>query len=56
MSVYKNLLLLLPEVKSPVQKGTLKKKLICTFVMLVLFLFLASVHLYGVASTQAEYF
>jgi len=56
MSVYKNLLLLLPEVKGPVKKGTLKKRLTWTFGMLVLFLFLASVPLFGVAATQAEYF
>jgi len=56
MSAYKNLLLLLPEVISPTKKGTLKKRLTWTFGMLVLFIFLATVPLYGVSGSQAEYF
>ena len=56
MSAYKNLLMALPEVASPTQKQTLKKRLLWTFGILVLFLFLASIPLFGVESSQADYF
>ncbi len=56
MSLYKNLLMSLPEVRSPTKKGTLKDRLTWTFGMLVLFLFLASIPLYGVSGEQADYF
>ena len=56
MSIYKNLLMNLPEVRNPIKKGTLKDRLIWTFGMLVLFLFLASIPLYGVSGEQADYF
>lgn len=56
MSAYKNLLMHLPEVANPTKKQTLKKRLTWTFGMLVLFLFLASIPLYGVDGSQAEYF
>lgn len=56
MSFYKNLLMNLPEVSSPAKKGTLKDRLLWTFGMLVLFLFLASIPLYGVSGEQADYF
>lgn len=56
MSFYKNMLLYLPEVRSPTKKQTLKTRLLWTFGMLVLFLFLASIPLYGILAEQAEYF
>lgn len=56
MSFYKNLILSLPEVKGPLNKLSLKSRMGWTFGMLVLFLFLASVPLFGVASSQANYF
>ncbi|MCA9460347.1 MAG: preprotein translocase subunit SecY [Nanoarchaeota archaeon] len=56
MSFYKNLLLSLPEVSNPIKKGSLKTRMMWTFGMLVLFLFLASVPLFGVLDTQAQYF
>lgn len=56
MSFYRNLILSLPEVKGPASKLSLKSRMGWTFGMLVLFLFLASVPLFGVASSQAEYF
>jgi preprotein translocase subunit SecY len=46
----------LPEVRNPIKKGTLKDRLLWTFGMLVLFLFLASIPLYGVSGEQADYF
>lgn len=56
MSLYRNIIMSLPEVANPTKKQTLKKRLTWTFGILVLFLFLASIPLYGVLSTQAEYF
>ncbi len=56
MSFYRNLLMNLPEVTSPSQKLTLKKRMTWTLGMLVLFLFLASIPLFGVDGSQAEYF
>ncbi len=56
MSMYKNLLMSLPEVATPESKQSLKKRLIWTFGILVLFLFLASIPLFGVDATQASYF
>lgn len=56
MSFYRNLILSLPEVKSPHTKPNLKKRMVWTFGMLVLFLFLASVPLYGISTEQAQYF
>lgn len=56
MSAYKNLLLHIPEVRSPVKKGTLKTRLKWTFGMLFLFIFLASIPLYGIEGSAAEYF
>lgn len=56
MSLYKNLLLSLPEVSNPEKKPVLRKRLLWTFGMLILFLFLATVPLYGIDSSQASYF
>jgi preprotein translocase subunit SecY len=56
MSFYKNLLMHLPEVAAPTQKRSLKQRLLWTFGILILFLFLASVPLYGITQSQAEYF
>lgn len=56
MSLYHNLLMWIPEVKNPEKKGTLKQRLYWTFGILVLFLFLASVPLFGVSSSQEQYF
>ena len=56
MSFYRNLLMNLPEVASPTKKQTLKKRMLWTLGMLVLFLFLASIPLYGIDGSQAEYF
>lgn len=56
MSFYKNLILSLPEVASPAKKGNLKNRMLWTAGMLLLFIFLASVPLFGVASDQADYF
>lgn len=56
MSFYKNLLLALPEVKSPVKKQSLKQRLTWTGIVLLLFLFLASVPLYGITAESASYF
>ncbi len=56
MSFYKNLLMTLPEVRGPEKKQTLKVRLWWTFGMLIMFLFLASIPLYGVLPEQAEYF
>ena len=56
MTFYKNLLLLLPEVKNPIKKQSLKQKLIWTGIVLLLYLFLASVPLFGITSKSAEYF
>ena len=46
----------LPEVSSPAKKQTLKKRLIWTFGILILFLFLASIPLYGISVAQSDYF
>ena len=56
MSLYKNILMSLPEVSSPAKKQTLKKRLIWTFGILILFLFLASIPLYGISVAQSDYF
>lgn len=56
MSLYRNLLMSLPEVAAPTSKQTLKKRLTWTFGILVLFLFLASIPLYGVDGAQSQYF
>ena len=56
MSAYKNLLMLLPEVRNPEKKGTLKTRMLWTLVILVLYLFLATIPLYGVLAEQASYF
>ena len=56
MSFYKNLLMMLPEVANPTQKQALKQRLFWTFGILVLFLFLAAIPLFGVEQTQAQYF
>jgi len=56
MSLYKNLLLCLPEVSMPTKKQTLKKRLIWTGIILVLFLFLTSVPLFGISAEGESYF
>lgn len=56
MSFYKNLLLHLPEVADPEKKQSLKQKLMWTGGILVLFLFLAAIPLFGVSPDQASYF
>lgn len=56
MSMYKNFLLYLPKVREPEKKGTLKTRLKWTFGILVLFLFLSSIPLFGIDSAQADYF
>ncbi len=56
MSFYKNLLLSLPEVANPIKKGSLKTRLMWTGGILVLYLFLVSIPLYGVSADQASYF
>lgn len=56
MSFYRNLLLSLPEIKEPAQKQALKQRLGWTFGVLVLFLFLVTIPLFGVDATQASYF
>lgn len=54
MSFYKNLLLHIPEVKSPEKKQDLKTRLIWTFGVLVLYLFIASVPLFGIQGEIAS--
>lgn len=56
MSAYKNLLMLLPEVRPPEQKQTLKVRMAWTFGVLILFLFLGTITLFGLTGEQAEYF
>lgn len=56
MSSYKEFLTYLPSVRSPEQKQTLKRRLLWTFGILVLFLFLSSIPLFGISGEQAEYF
>ncbi|MDA3856137.1 MAG: preprotein translocase subunit SecY [Candidatus Woesearchaeota archaeon] len=56
MSFYRNLLLHIPEVRGPEKKQSLKNRMLWTFGILILFLFLASVPLFGVDATQASYF
>jgi preprotein translocase subunit SecY len=56
MSLYRNIVASLPEVANPEKKQSLKTRLLWTFGILVIFLFLASIPLYGVLGTQAEYF
>lgn len=56
MSFYRNLLLHIPEVRGPEKKLSLKSKMLWTVGILVLYLFLASVPLFGVDASQASYF
>lgn len=56
MSFYRNLLLHIPEVRGPEKKQSLKGRMLWTFGILILFLFLASVPLFGVDASQASYF
>ena len=56
MSFYRNLLSLLPEVRNPTRKGSLKQRLLWTFGILILFLFLASIPLFGISDAQNSYF
>ncbi len=56
MSAYKNFLQLVPEVSDPESKQTLKKRLLWTFGILLLYLFLAAVPLFGISAEQATYF
>ena len=56
MSFYKNLLLSIPEIKDPEKKLSLKTKLAWTAGILVLFLFLATIPLYGISADKASYF
>jgi preprotein translocase subunit SecY len=56
MSAYKNFLQLIPEVADPTKKQTLKKRLLWTFGILMLFLFLSAIPLFGVTAEQALYF
>ncbi len=56
MSFYRNLLLHIPEVKAPLKKSSLKGRLGWTFGILMLFLFLATIPLYGVSAEQVSYF
>ena len=53
---YKNLLLSLPEVRSPEKKGSIKNRLLWTFGIVVLYIFLATIPLYGISSETAQYF
>jgi preprotein translocase subunit SecY len=46
----------IPEVATPEQKPVLKNRLLWTLGMLILFLFLATIPLYGIAASQAQYF
>jgi len=56
MSFYKNILMSLPEVANPTKKGSLKTRLMWTGGILILYLFLVSVPLFGVSAEQASYF
>ena len=56
MSAYKNLLMMLPEVRGPEQKQSLKQRMKWTFGVLILFLFLGTITLFGLTGEQAEYF
>ena len=56
MSFYKNLLLHLPEVRSPTKKGNLKSRLTWTFWIILLYLFLATIPLYGISVEQSQFF
>lgn len=56
MSFYKNILMSLPEVANPIKKGSLKTRLMWTGGILILYLFLVSVPLFGVSAEQASYF
>ena len=53
---YMSLLRSLPEVANPTKKGSLKTRLMWTGGILILYLFLVSVPLYGVSAEQASYF
>lgn len=54
MSFYKNLLLQIPEVKSPEKKQDLKTRLLWTLGVLILYLFIASVPLFGIQGEIAQ--
>ena len=54
MSLYKNVLLHIPEVKSPEKKQDLRTRLLWTFGVLVLYLFIASVPLFGIGDDIAS--
>jgi preprotein translocase subunit SecY len=56
MGLYHNLLQYLPEVANPLKKMSLKNKLLWTFGILVLYLFLATIPLYGILAEQETYF
>lgn len=56
MSVYRNILRSLPEVRPPEKKQTLKRRLLWTSGMLLLFFLLAVIPLYGISQEQASYF
>ena len=56
MSAYINFLKRIPEVVSPLKKMSLKQKLLWTFGIVVLYLFLATIPIYGVLEDQANYF
>ena len=56
MSSYRKFLEYIPEVQAPKNKQSLKTRLLWTFGILILFLFLTSVPLYGIDGSQAEYF
>jgi preprotein translocase subunit SecY len=56
MSFYKNLILSLPEVKNPIKKLSLKQKLLWTLGILVLYLFLTDIPVFGITEAQITYF
>ena len=56
MSFYKNLLMHLPEVHSPSKKGTLKDRMKWTFWILLLYLFLATIPIFGISVEQSSFF
>ena len=56
MGAYKNLLMLLPEVRNPGKKLNLKSRLLWTFGILILFLFLATIPIYGVSGDSLQFF
>ena len=56
MGFYLNLLRYLPEVSDPIQKNNLKTRLYWTFGILLLFLFLATIPIYGIDGQISSYF